>query len=388
MYRRLVYLSALIALAMLLAVSQAAIAPTPISADELLQELGDIRDANIYFAETNGEASRFDRTENGVSRYAGLLSSLGANLFTLEWRKGIPADADLIIILGPTAEFDANQTARLWSYLNNGGRLLLIVEPPFGRDRSLLSQTSLFALTWLDWGINSRNDYIVTEDGTQIVEIQVEIPPEELEEPEETEQSDAENTEEGGEEQPAEPQFRTELVEAPILVSDFITGDVAEHPITDNLEGALAFSMARSLEIDASIQDVEVTPLIFAGPEFYGELRYGDYLQTGLSEYNTEEDTARGSIITAAAFENPNQGARMVLIGDRQFVTNGQGMMTSPSYSASFVYPDNARFLLQATFWLLNTEPVEIAFPTPGPTATPTTTPTATPDESETSSDS
>jgi len=79
--------------------------------------------------------------------------------------------------------------------------------------------------------------------------------------------------------------------------------------------------------------------------------------------------------------ENIASGTRIVLIGDREFATNGGGFETSPPYSGAFLYPGNVRFMLNAIAWLLDAEPVagEVSFPEPGPTATPTLTPTPTP---------
>jgi hypothetical protein len=79
--------------------------------------------------------------------------------------------------------------------------------------------------------------------------------------------------------------------------------------------------------------------------------------------------------------ENIATGTRVVVIGDREFATNGGGLQTSPPYSASFLYPDNPRFLVNAVAWLLDVESnaSQLTFPTPGPTATPTTTPSPTP---------
>ncbi len=99
-----------------------------VQADALLQDVPRLDGMNIYFTEAAGEASRFDRSDVGLSRFAGLLSQLGANLFTLEWRTGFPSDADLIVIAGPTSDFAPDQIARLWSYMNNKGRVLLFAD--------------------------------------------------------------------------------------------------------------------------------------------------------------------------------------------------------------------------------------------------------------------
>jgi hypothetical protein len=70
---------------------------------------------------------------------------------------------------------------------------------------------------------------------------------------------------------------------------------------------------------------------------------------------------------------------RIVLVGDREFATNGKGLQTSPPNSSGFLYPGNARFLLNSVTWLLEAPSIEMQFPTPAATGTATITPTITP---------
>lgn len=339
-----------------------------VQADTMLQEVPRLEGYRIYFSESGSEASRFDRSEQGLSRFAGLLQRLGAQLTTLEWSKDIPADANLVIIAGPTSDLRADQSARLWSYLNNNGRLLLLADPlvldtrnnSYSMNRALPSTSGFFELTWADLGIRARSDVVVTEGDLRRV-----IP--------------------GGDSVRAETPTPTPLpaVEAPILIREFVTSNLdTNHPIVAGIEGPLAFFGVRSIEFDASIQSFETTPLVFSDSIFYGESDYGGYLGDGVSEYNIGSDTTRGPLALIASVEDPEAGTRIVIIGDRDFATNGGGLQTSPSYTAGFVYPENVRFLLSSVAWLLEADPanrVELVFPTPGPTATPTTTPSPVP---------
>lgn len=324
-------------------------------------DMARLQGMRIYFSESNGEASRFDRSENGLSRFAGLLQRYGATLNTLEWRNGIPADADLVIIAGPPNDLDAQQTARLWVYLQNGGKLLLLAEPSTNtnRVRAFRADDGLFSLTWPDMGIQARNDVVVTEGEMRT------ITPEDDEDPE----------------TPPEEPF-----DAPILITDLVTTDVnATHPITQNLDGELAFFMARSLDVDATSQISETVGLIYGPADYYGETNINEYDNTGAVTYVEGEDSARGGLPLAAAAVHPDTGARVVLIGDRDFATNGGGFQTSPPNSPSFLYTSNVDFMLNAVAWLLGTEPADMSFPTPGPTSTPVDTPTPAPEEDTTS---
>jgi hypothetical protein len=324
--------------------------PLPAQADVTAQETATLAGINIYFTESALEASRFDRSDAGMSRFAGLLRQFGANLYTLEWRTGFPTDADLIVIGGPMNDLAPDQIARLWSYINNNGRVLLLSNPLPETTRGALPATSgLFQLMWADMGIRALNDYILTE-------------PPAVE----------------GDAQPASPEATPEPLLLPPIVR-FLTTDIQpDHPINQGLEGELSFSGARSIEVDAAVQGFIVTPLVFSPPEFYGEANYVDFTRSGVLQYNIGTDTSRGPLPVAAAFENPTTGSRIVVIGDSDFARNGAGLQTSPRYSAGFIYPANARFLVNAVTWLVERESVELALPTPGPTATATTSPTPT----------
>lgn len=323
---------------------------TSVEADNLLQDVPRLDGIKVYFTESNGEASRFDRAASGLSHFAGLLAQLGAQLDTLEGRTGIPADADLIVIVGPTTDLAPDRVARLWLYLSKGGRLLLLantgVEARSARSPAIPAASGLNTLLWADLGLRLHDDVVISVPGTGAA-------------PEATEAVGA---------NPAAP------------ITDFTTTLVnTSDPITQNLSSGLAFFSARSLEVDNSIQSFQAVPLIFTSDQFYGEASFSAYLSNGTLDFNIGTDTTAGQLPLAAASSNKATGARVVVIGDREFATNGAGLKTSPDNSASFVHPDNARFLVNAVVWLLQREAVTLDFPTPAPTATATITPSPTP---------
>ena len=351
------------------------IEPIPVYSQDIQNNLPDLSGINIYFSEANNEYSQFDRSGSGISHLAGLLRLSGANLFILEWRKGIPTDADLIIIPAPTRDPASDQIARLWSYLESGGNVLVIADAfdDEGEVTRALGSRGLFELTWNDLGIQARSDVIVLEGDTRELDI------------EETD-SDGNVT----------FAFSGEL---PELVTQFQTNRVDEtHPITSDLIPMLDsisasstsnlshffFDGARSIEIAAPIDDFDITPLIFSDPDMYGEINFERYLENGFAEYNIGEDGSRGNLVVAAAYENTQSSARMVLISDGDFVRDGAGFDTSPSYSRSFVYPMNVQFTLNSIAWLLERETVILDLPTPGATATATITPTSMPESTAT----
>ncbi len=252
--------------------------------------------------------------------------------------------------------------------MNNKGRVLILANSPTETRRALLSTSGLFELTWADMAMRARDDTVVTEGTQPIYATPVAAATEAAAAV--TEAATAESS----------PTALPIIGQQPILISDFETSNVNQaSAITQDLGGDLAFFTARSLDVDASIQGFTVQPLVFSPNNYYGEMRYDQYLKDGSFEFNIGVDTARGALPLAASYSNDKTNVRIVLIGDREFATNGAGFQTSPPNSAGFVYPANVRFMLNAVTWLLDTAPVSVQFPTAGPTDTPTITPSPTP---------
>ncbi len=339
MRRKLLYIPVLLLVAIFVFSGIGIFTPTPTYAEALQQTGVNLDGLQIYFTEENGEASRFDRSPEGISRFASLLSELGADLHTLEWRKGIPTDIDLLVIAGPKVDYSSDQVARLWAYLKEGGSVLMLADPTIGAVQALPQLAGFFELSWVDIGIRAQGDVVVTE---------------------------------------ADPPEGTSANQS-FLITNFVTTSLnADHPINANVQ-QVAFFGARSLRIDPLLQTEEFTPLVESERNFYGEVDFAQYMLEGHAEYNISLDAGRDALLLAVTYENAAKGGRMVLIGDRDVATNGGGFQTSPVYSVSLVYPDNARFLVNSVAWIggIDGQP-EVSFPTPAPTGTATITPSPT----------
>jgi hypothetical protein len=280
--------------------------------------------------------------------------------------------------------------------MNNKGRVLLLTNPVGdGKTVALSTKSGLFSLMWADMGLHARDDVIALE-GTQpiyatqeAVSTDGELSPAEAalativaaQGSETAAASSAETPEVAVTTEADATETALPIIgERPILITNFSTDQFdTTNPITQDLDGPLTFFTARSLEVDASIQGFVVTPLVFTPSTYYGETGYAQYLKDGTFGFNIGADTTRGPLPVAAAFSNERTSSRIVVIGDREFATNGFGLRTSPPNSAAFIYPNNARFLINVATWLLDKESVAVEFPTAAPTATVTITPSPTP---------
>lgn len=86
----------------------------------------------VYWTVGHGEGSCTDYGPAGMSDIARELSREGYRNFTIDLASEakIPSDCALIVIAGARTEFSRSETARLDSFLLQGGRLLLLAEGP------------------------------------------------------------------------------------------------------------------------------------------------------------------------------------------------------------------------------------------------------------------
>ncbi len=94
-------------------------------------QLSEGRKPKILFTTGHGEHSLDDQ---GAQGFAGAQKLLGNDNFELaEWaslgKPGVPAGTDLVVIAGPRASFVQPELDALSTYLNNGGRMLVLLDP-------------------------------------------------------------------------------------------------------------------------------------------------------------------------------------------------------------------------------------------------------------------
>ncbi len=82
----------------------------------------------LYLLEGHGESALSDTFSTAVEQENLMMDTL--SLLTLE---AVPEDADCVMIYAPTSDISADEKDRLLSYLQGGGTLMLITDPPKGR---------------------------------------------------------------------------------------------------------------------------------------------------------------------------------------------------------------------------------------------------------------
>ena len=118
----------------------------------------------LYFVQGHGEKDPAGTDGAGYAGLAGLLK--GDNIvvepLVLTQHKDVPADATVLAIAGPTADFLDTEIDAVKRYLERGGRLLLMLDPAIGERDPPLSKLTALAQ---EWGVDVGNDVVLDLSG-------------------------------------------------------------------------------------------------------------------------------------------------------------------------------------------------------------------------------
>ncbi len=283
-------------------------------------ELVEARKPKILFTTGHGEAAIEAGNARSLSRARDLL---GKDNFTLEtWgslgKSEVPAGTDLVVVAGPTSNFLPPELALFSRYLETGGRMLFLLDPVLSPEGQLVD---LGLDGWLrKLGVALAPDIIID-------------PSQQL------------------------PFFGPETL---------FTSDFGDHPIVLSLQQTktpVLFPLARSVSRAADAPgELEVTELVKSGAEAWGETDLERLDQVSKDEKDLGGPVALGVAVsfakksgggadsTPSAAASPPassaaQGARLVVLGDLDFATDGQ-----------LANAANGTLLLNAFNWLVQRE--------------------------------
>ncbi len=246
----------------------------------------------VYFVTGHGEAALAGGGGGGADRS---LSSLAEALKRENMETAdttllsgeVPADADIVAIVGPTRAYTEAEVAALRTFLDGGGRLLVALDPliePGGTMRATRLETLL-----ADHGVVVRDDLVV------------------------------------------DPSRRLPFYD----LSAVYLQDFPAHPVTEGLEGfAVLFTVARSLEPEGD----EAAPLVQTSDQGWGETNLAMLLRgepVALDGEDTAGPVVVGVAVEEAAETKPEEGesegdgddrsadgSRLVVFGDSDFLTD------------------------------------------------------------------
>ena len=264
----------------------------------------------IYFATGHGEKALDDGSETGLSQVKDLLTK--DNDSPQSWaslgKSEVPGDADLVVVAGPRAALLPPETAALDHYLAAGGHVMLMLDPVVpapGGPKPDFGLSGVLA----SWGVKLDDD-IVVDPGNAL------------------------------------PFMGAETVYA---------NHFGPHEIVNPLSSAkmaVVFPLARSVEsATAAHAGFAATPLVQTTSDGWGEtdLQHLNSVKKDDADIKAPVTLAmavsRTSNLKTADAADRSGGARLVVVGDSEFATNGDLQNVS-----------NANLVLNAVHWLVGNE--------------------------------
>ncbi len=122
------------------------------------------RQPKVYFTIGHGERDTVSAESSGYNAISGALTSTNfiVDKIALAQVTAVPADAQLLVIAGPTTDFLGPEIDLLKAYLAHGGKLLVMLDPVIKADRP--QPTALISLL-KDWAIDVGNDIVLDVSG-------------------------------------------------------------------------------------------------------------------------------------------------------------------------------------------------------------------------------
>jgi ABC-type uncharacterized transport system involved in gliding motility auxiliary subunit len=117
----------------------------------------------VCFVEGSGEHRIDDTERSGYSRFKELLGKDGyeAQPTNLVSKTAIPNDCTVLVVAGPDADYQQPEVDSIKKYVEQGGRALILLDPPLKIGRSEISDNEALAKVLQSWGVTPQKDMIL-----------------------------------------------------------------------------------------------------------------------------------------------------------------------------------------------------------------------------------
>jgi ABC-type uncharacterized transport system involved in gliding motility auxiliary subunit len=256
----------------------------------------------LYFVTGHGEPDIAAADAAGMGTVVGLLEDQGFSVDTLNLVVAgtVPDDATVVAVIKPQVPLSPGEANAIGEYLDGGGAAVIAGDVPLNSaGLPEITDDPLIDYLGATWGLTLRADVIIE---------------------------------------------RVMAAAGQSLGVEFVAADYGTSPIitSDLRQFGTLFSIARSIASEA-IAGVTQTNLVLTSPDAWGETDLTALAVDSVAEPN--ETDAQGNLVVAASAENQTTGARVVLFGDGDFVTN-----------SNLVMGGNSRLFTNALNWLADDE--------------------------------
>lgn len=117
----------------------------------------------VCFVTGSGEHQIDDSERSGYSRLKELLGKddYEAKSISLLQKAEVPADCTVVVVGGPTGDYEQPEVDALKKYVENGGRALFMLDPPLKIGRSEIADNDALSGLLASWGVMLQKDLIL-----------------------------------------------------------------------------------------------------------------------------------------------------------------------------------------------------------------------------------
>jgi ABC-type uncharacterized transport system involved in gliding motility auxiliary subunit len=117
----------------------------------------------VCFVQGSGEHQIDDSDRNGYSRFKDLLGkeNYQAKSVDLLQKAEVPNDCTVLVVGGPTRDYQQPEVDAIKKYVEDGGRALLMLDPPLKIGRSEIADNDALTNLLQSWGVTPDKDLIL-----------------------------------------------------------------------------------------------------------------------------------------------------------------------------------------------------------------------------------
>jgi ABC-type uncharacterized transport system involved in gliding motility auxiliary subunit len=133
----------------------------------------------VCFVQGSGEHQLDETQGSGLSQLKTLLErdNYQAQAITLVDKTQVPSDCTALVIAGPKNDYTANEVTAIKNYVENGGRVMFLLDPPLDFQREHIAENTGLTDLLASWGVVLNKDLVLEQNPVgQIVGVGPEIP--------------------------------------------------------------------------------------------------------------------------------------------------------------------------------------------------------------------
>ncbi len=133
----------------------------------------------VCFVQGSGEHQLEDTQGTGLSQFKTLLErdNYQAQAVSLIDKTQVPSDCTAVVVAGPKDDYTPNEVAAVKSYVENGGRAMILLDPPLDFQREHIAENAGLSTLLSNWGVTLNKDLVLEQNPVgQIVGVGPEVP--------------------------------------------------------------------------------------------------------------------------------------------------------------------------------------------------------------------